>query len=401
MDFSPKPIPSRFYSLDVVRGLAALSVVFWHWQHFLYGTAQDGGYRISEQPFYSFFSIIYHWGWLAVDFFFALSGFVFFWLYAGSISAGKVSGKLFFVARFSRLYPLHFLTLLLVLVGQYVYFQWQGRYFTYQYNDLYHFSLNLFMASEWGFQSGASFNAPIWSVSIEVLLYLAFFALCLIGKPRVSVLCVLLVLGVFMSKINPGLGRGITSFFAGGVAFYCYDWLRQSAPNVRLVLSLWLITAVSWVFLVFTFKSGQPSPAIVDFFSSVLPRQVFDLLVLVVTKFTFYVVTVFMFPMAIVSIALIETFRGGLGRRVSFLGHLSYSSYLIHFPLQLFFAVCSVWLGVGGEFFYTEYSIIIFMAALIPMCFASYYYFEVPMQSYIRQKLSPRKISSSLESPAQ
>ncbi|MDE2367149.1 MAG: hypothetical protein KGM95_09475, partial [Betaproteobacteria bacterium] len=27
----------RFYSLDVLRGIAALSVVLWHWQHFFVG----------------------------------------------------------------------------------------------------------------------------------------------------------------------------------------------------------------------------------------------------------------------------------------------------------------------------------------------------------------------------
>ena len=29
-------MPKRFHSLDVVRGIAALSVVLWHWQHFFY-----------------------------------------------------------------------------------------------------------------------------------------------------------------------------------------------------------------------------------------------------------------------------------------------------------------------------------------------------------------------------
>ncbi|MDF7795325.1 hypothetical protein [Pseudomonas syringae] len=27
---------ARLYTLDVLRGVAALSVVFWHWQHFFY-----------------------------------------------------------------------------------------------------------------------------------------------------------------------------------------------------------------------------------------------------------------------------------------------------------------------------------------------------------------------------
>ena len=28
-------LPNRLYNLDVARGIASLSVVLWHWQHFL------------------------------------------------------------------------------------------------------------------------------------------------------------------------------------------------------------------------------------------------------------------------------------------------------------------------------------------------------------------------------
>ena len=31
------------------------------------------------------------------------------------------------------------------------------------------------MASEWGITQGESFDGPIWSVSVEVLVYLLFF----------------------------------------------------------------------------------------------------------------------------------------------------------------------------------------------------------------------------------
>ncbi len=35
-------LPKHLYSLDVLRGIAALAVVFWHWKHFLvYGTGLD------------------------------------------------------------------------------------------------------------------------------------------------------------------------------------------------------------------------------------------------------------------------------------------------------------------------------------------------------------------------
>ena len=64
----------RLYSLDAIRGLAALTIVIWHWQHFfaLSGHwpavwARDG------QPFYHLLEPLYLEAWAAVDLFFALS----------------------------------------------------------------------------------------------------------------------------------------------------------------------------------------------------------------------------------------------------------------------------------------------------------------------------------------
>ncbi|WP_217537852.1 acyltransferase family protein, partial [Stenotrophomonas sp. GbtcB23] len=110
MTLKHPPIPARFHSLDVIRGVAALVVVVWHWQHFLLGGTGELAFRQTDQPFYAQLSMFYHWGWLAVDFFFSLSGFVFFWLYGEAVATRGVDGWRFFVARFSRLYPLHLVT---------------------------------------------------------------------------------------------------------------------------------------------------------------------------------------------------------------------------------------------------------------------------------------------------
>src|ERR1700675_2139648 len=98
----------RLHSLDSLRGLAALSVVFWHWQHFyaLTGRWQPGWQRSSE-PLYEFFRPLYDEGWAAVDLFFPLSGFIFFWLYGESIRERRIVASEFALLRFSRLWPLH------------------------------------------------------------------------------------------------------------------------------------------------------------------------------------------------------------------------------------------------------------------------------------------------------
>lgn len=44
-------------------------------------------------------------------------------------------------------------------------------------------------------------------------------------------------------------------------------------------------------------------------------------------------------------------------------------SILLHFPLQLVFFVVALNLGVDREFFYSKYSLLLFCAVLIPLCF--------------------------------
>ena len=138
----------RFYSLDALRGIAALSVVFWHWPHFFIGT-NHGTYDPTRLPLHEWTSLLYTKGYLAVDLFFSLSGFIFYWLYSRRVAEREISAGKFGLLRFSRLYPLHFATLLFVAIGQALLMQARGNYFVYPGNDIYHFVLNLFLASSW------------------------------------------------------------------------------------------------------------------------------------------------------------------------------------------------------------------------------------------------------------
>jgi peptidoglycan/LPS O-acetylase OafA/YrhL len=157
--------PRHLHSLDALRGVAALTVVFWHWQHFFWtGDAPPADFRVESQPLFSVFFLFYRNGTRAVDLFFLLSGFIFFWIYASKISEGTVSAGRFFMLRFSRLYPLHLVTLLLVAAGQYAYAAANGNFFVYPANDAYHFVLNLLLIPSIGLERGGlSFNSPIWS----------------------------------------------------------------------------------------------------------------------------------------------------------------------------------------------------------------------------------------------
>lgn len=361
--------PKRFYSLDVLRGLAALAVVFWHWQHFFMSNSSFP-FDTQQQPFYTLFSLFYQRGAMAVDLFFCLSGFIFFWLYKSNIENGRVGGRTFFLLRLSRLYPLHLLTLIVVAVGQYWTVQQWGRPFVYPSNDPTHFFLQLFFASAWGLEKGYSFNGPIWSVSVEFFLYALFFFLARRGGLGFRKTLVFVLVGIAMRGFNVHLARGIHSFFIGGLTYLTY---HQILINKEFRYKKWalggfaLLTSI-WILLF--------SPVQIHFAGVGIIKNLF--------------VIDFIFPLTILVLALIETRRGTVGKRLAFLGDISYSSYLWHFPLQLaFIHVTSAW-HRGLEFYYSPLSLGLFFAVLLVVSHGSYRFYERPIQTFLRKRFELR-----------
>jgi peptidoglycan/LPS O-acetylase OafA/YrhL len=365
------PPPQRFHSLDALRGVAALAVVCFHWPNMFYdGTAQRAGFSAGDLPLYRVLRIFYDSGHLAVDLFFGLSGFIFFWLYAERVARRDVSPGRFFMLRFSRLYPLHALTLLLVLAGQVLYLRERGDYFVWGHNDARHFAMHVAMASSVGLEQGLSFNAPVWSVSVEAVLYGLFFLVCAARLQRPWLLALLSLAGFFLLwRIYPPLGRGVGSFFLGGCLYFAY---------LRVVGSRWRKTATWTVAAVAAASWG----AALWFTHSPLPEDAPSILQRVAWRFPVFV----LFPATILSLALLETARGSLGRRVSFLGDISYSSYMLHFPLQLGLTLLFMQLGWGTGAFGTVAGLAAFFVLLIACSLASYRYLEMPAQAYLRNR---------------
>lgn len=77
----------RFSALDGLRGIAAIAVVLYH-----VGTASGATWLAPR-------------GYLAVDFFFVLSGFVLAHAYGERLAAGRLTARAFLVARYRRLWP--------------------------------------------------------------------------------------------------------------------------------------------------------------------------------------------------------------------------------------------------------------------------------------------------------
>ena len=171
LELSDPKVTSRFLgATNFLRGIAALSVLLWHYQHFFF--ANPSTFDRSQQPFYSLFKTFYINGHLAVQLFWAVSGFV---LCHSYMSRTDTRWRQFFWARFARLYPLHLITLTTVAALQLINQRVLGSYRIYDYNDLKHFVFNVFFMQGWGFNDGFSFNAPTWSVSVEIVVYIIFF----------------------------------------------------------------------------------------------------------------------------------------------------------------------------------------------------------------------------------
>ncbi len=353
-------LPSRIHSLDTLRGIAALSVVLWHWQHFFYSANKPGVYEIERQPFYDSLSMFYRHGSLAVELFFCISGFVFFWLYSRKISSGNISPAKFFIDRFSRLYPLHIITFLIVAALQLYYIKINQSYFIYQLNDIYHALLNIFLIPSWGFENGYSFNGPIWSVSIEAMLYCVFFVICIRNSSIIFLTSCLIGFGLFIYPDSHKIGIGFLAFFCGGAAFIALEkaikiFGRRIAAITSIVIAF---AALSYLILS--------------------------------TQINILILTGLIFPTLITALISIELLIPKLFTRTTFIGDLSYSSYLIHFPLQIVFAIVFDHFGFNRSIFYSLWMLPLFMAILIPLSFASHRLFEVPAQRAIRSAFRKR-----------
>ena len=347
----------KLYSLDVLRGLAAISIVFWHWQHFFYVGSAPNGIIYEKQPFFNLFWMLYKYGDLAVELFFCISGFIFYWLYSGNIKSKKESARNFFIKRFSRLYPLYLLTFLVVALLQYVYHKTNSSYFVYQFNDFYHAFLNIFMISGWGFESGWSFNAPGWSVSIEALLYALFFITC---KARISgkiIIPLFIAIGFLTFPHNYKLGIGIFSFYCGAATFF-FSKLITSRLHLlpRIMLSTSLL-CISWIIIIDQSKNNA-----------------FIITGLGFTSFILFLTTIDGFEKCHIFF-----------KKVGWVGDISYSSYLIHFPLQITFALATQKIGFSRDIFYNDGVFIAFMLSLLILSFISYFYFETKSQNAIRK----------------
>jgi len=337
----------KLLGIELLRFFASLSILIWHFQHFSVFSQQE--FVKTEQLFYKYLAIFYDYGDWGVQLFWCVSGFIFFYKYQNTINSKAVSTHRFAINRFSRLYPLHLITLILVLILQGAYADNFGEYFVYIHNDAKHFFLNLMFISEWGFQEGYSYNGPIWSVSLELIAYLFFF----IAAKNFSLSKAILFL-IVSTIITKALGAQVLSsclkYFAfGGIIFFTLKHLQNKFEN-RTLLNLFLLT-ISVAGLISASEMASRS--------------------------------LFVLSIVLFSIIIGPTLQN-FDRLCVNLGNLTYSSYLLHFPIQI-----ALGLAHNGIVNYSDKSFfLLYLSFTLFLAYLTFHFFERPAQKYIREKLS-------------
>jgi peptidoglycan/LPS O-acetylase OafA/YrhL len=383
---TPSPPPARLYSLDVLRGLAALAVVFTHWSDFYFRGTTRLEFSYAWLPGYSFLAPLYNEGWRAVDVFFCLSGFIFYVLYAESIATRRTRAGEFALLRFSRLYPLHLATLLLVAGLQWSMHAAYGSFQIVPTNDLTHFALHLFFASSWGY-GDISFNGPVWSVSVEILLYAVFFGACALGWRRWWQLALLALAGLalqFTNRFCP-VGRGLFDFFLGALCALLYQTLRASGRKLNPTLPC-LLTLAAWIVAVLNVKFAL-LPKLGGLIFGETLRVAGHTVPHLLTHFGFHLLPfqILPIPLTILTLAWVEDRAGDFFRPFAFLGDISYSSYLLHFPLQIACAALAFHFAWPVSLYATPGFMLIFMGTLLLLSLASFHGFERPVQRWLRR----------------
>ena len=358
MPGKPTPSADKLLGLEALRFVAAFAVLIWHYQHFAYIADTPVDLVNSRLPFYAPLYPFYEAGRYGVWIFWCVSGFIFFWKYRDVISDRSMPGWTFLVFRFSRLYPLHFVTLIIVAVLQSAYFGQHGYFFVYQDNDVRHFVLQIFMASKWGLERGDSFDGPIWSISVEILVYILFFLMLrfVARSALVNVVVILVCL-----NLSGQIFSCLAFFYAGGLAAIARRTIMSTAFGSVVENAAWFVVAIVPV-LIWTF---QLQSELVDwmFLLSYTPVLLFCL-----SR----------------NIVLPEPAQ----RLLEAAGNMTYSSYLVHFPIQLLIAL--VFAAAGRSIpLYSASFFAMYVSATLLTSYLAYRYFEAPAQAFLRKRLAP------------
>lgn len=309
-------------------------------------------------------------GFVGVSFFFVLSGFVISYNYRDRLLTGATTRRAFYVARFARVYPLHWLTLLVAVLLGYGATADAGEWWR-------HFLASLTLTNAYVPRADYffSFNSPSWSLCCEQLFYLCFPLLVPLARDArrlaalVAVAALLLVAGMSLTPeeaikgywyVNP-LAR-FPDFVVGMLLFALYERLRER-PIDAAQGTLLECGSVALFLLFYLAAAGVPK----------------------VYRYSCY----YWLPVAAVTLCFALQ-RGALSRLLSHrlavaAGEISYGFYLIHLFLLLGYAQ---WQAAAGWQVPWYLSVPLLLAVSVALSALSRRWFERPANRWIKSLLN-------------
>ncbi|HVJ55880.1 MAG TPA: acyltransferase [Aliidongia sp.] len=360
----------RFVILDFYRFLFAVAVAIDHFQGF--GAAQKA--------------------YLAVDFFFVLSGFVLCSAYAAR-SGRPEFFQSFMVDRIARLYPLHLAVLLVTLglnVAFYILSKGQLLENDWFYRDgrIYTFVLNLILAQGIGLTTAPSWNAPSWSISVELYVNI-FLALALVKLPRVGrmaavasiALIAVVAYALLFNRLgslehmgeniggflNAGLLRGFAGIALGMLCYIAFEAAPKSLTGDRAVRSL----AAATIFL-----------AILTFALIAFGAGIHNLDFALIPIIFFLILATALYEAA-------SPMKPPLRSLFEKCGALSYAIYMIHWPILVFAGYFLAYLWRVPVVAAAPSTTAIYLAVILLIAWLAHHRFELPMKRRVRAALAP------------
>lgn len=279
-------------------------------------------------------------GFVGVSFFFMLSGFIIAYNYQKKFSENKITKRTFWVARIARIYPLHWLTLLIaVALGNYVIasgtIDWCKHFLA---------SLTLTNAYIPKDNYFFSFNSPSWSLCCEQLFYICFPFLIAFTKDYRKLLSTFLICAILSI-----------------VGMYFTPMITSSQGSIIEIASIAL-------FLSFYLYAAE------------IPK---------VYRYSCY----YWIPIAFILISF-SLQKGMVSRLLSnrllvIGGEISYSFYLIHLFVLLSYAK---WQKESDFHIDWYISIPLLFCVIILLSLLSYYYFEKPMNKLVKTLLNKQSM---------
>ncbi|RPF72753.1 acyltransferase [Aurantiacibacter spongiae] len=344
-------------ALTGLRGVAAWMVVLYHARLLLTDWLPGGVTAMAGM------------GYLAVDVFFLLSGFVMWLNYGPRLRRDGLAGApRFWWRRIARIWPLHALVLAGMVAFALVLLAAGRSTAGYPFGEL---PLHLLLVQNWGFTPDLSWNHPAWSISAELGAYLLFplVAVSVRWEDMRPAMLIAAMIGaafalhaVFALAGEPGLGGRIA---------------RLGLVRCVLEFAIGVMCANLWL----SWRAGWTGAL-----ASALAGGVLAALGIAVG----WPETAFV-PLAFAALLLALALDGGpiaraLGSApLRWLGDASYATYLIHFPLFILVKL----VGVDERLQLGPVGFVVYCAVLLALSGALHRWWEKPAQRWLNRR-APR-----------